>query len=101
MIPKALESQTVYEGKIFSIKRDKLTRDGRDTFVRETVVSDDAVGIVAVDGQGRILLIRQYRHPVGQPVWEIPAGKMDVKGENQKRRRCGNCVRKRIRGRQR
>ena len=81
MIPKALESQTVYEGKIFSIKRDKLTRDGRDTFVRETVVSDDAVGIVAVDGQGRILLIRQYRHPVGQPVWEIPAGKMDVKGE--------------------
>ena len=41
MIPKALESQTVYEGKIFSIKRDKLTRDGRDTFVRETVVSDD------------------------------------------------------------
>ena len=81
MIPKVLESQTVYEGKIFSIKRDKLTRDGRDTFVRETVVSDDAVGIVAVDGQGRILLIRQYRHPVGQPVWEIPAGKMDVKGE--------------------
>ena len=36
---------------------------------------------MAIDEQGRILLIRQYRHPMGRPVWEIPAGKMDVDGE--------------------
>lgn len=80
-IPKVLESEVVYHGKITSIRRDKLTRGDGKTFVRETAVSGDAVGIVAMDEKGRILLIRQYRHPVGRPVWEIPAGRMDVEGE--------------------
>ncbi len=81
IIPKILESQLVYTGKITSIRRDELTRGDGKTFVRETAVASDAVGIVAMDDKGRILLIRQYRHPMGRPVWEIPAGRMDVEGE--------------------
>lgn len=81
IIPKILESQLVYTGKITSIRRDELTRGDGKTFVRETAVASDAVGIVAMDDKGRILLIRQYRHPMGRPVWEIPAGRMDVDGE--------------------
>ncbi len=80
-LPKVLESETVYEGKITSIRRDTLTRGDGKTFVRETAVSGDAVGIVALDEKERVLLIRQYRHPMGRPVWEIPAGRMDVDGE--------------------
>ena len=81
IIPKVLESRTEYAGKIVSIRRDKLTRGDGNTFIRETAVASDAVGIVAMDDRGRILLIRQYRHPMGRPVWEIPAGRMDVEGE--------------------
>ena len=80
IIPKVLESEEVYKGKIITIKRDTLTRGDGKNFVRETAVSSDAVAVVAIDEQGRILLIRQYRHPMGRPVWEIPAGKMDVDG---------------------
>ena len=81
IIPEVLESQTVYEGKIMSIQRDKLTRGDDNIFIRETAVAGDAVGIVALDDKGRILLVRQYRHPMRRPVWEIPAGRMDVEGE--------------------
>ena len=81
IIPKVLDSRTEYTGKTMSIRRDELTRGDGKTFIGETAVASDAVGIVAMDDKGRILLIRQYRHPMGRPVWEIPAGRMDVDGE--------------------
>ena len=81
IIPEVLESEEVYKGKIITIKRDTLTRGDGKNFVRETAVSSDAVAVVAIDEQGRILLIRQYRQPGGGPVWESPAGKMDGDGE--------------------
>lgn len=80
-IPKVLNSEEVYKGKIISIRKDTLTRGDGKSFVRETAVSSDAVAVIAMDDQNRILLIRQYRHPMGKPIWEIPAGKMDVRGE--------------------
>jgi ADP-ribose pyrophosphatase len=40
-----------------------------------------AVGVVALDTEGRVLMIRQYRHPVGRMLWELPAGLRDVAGE--------------------
>ena len=72
-IPKVLNSEEVYKGKIISIRKDTLTRGDRKSFVRETAVSSDAVAVVAMDDQNRILLIHQYRHPMGKPIWEIPA----------------------------
>ena len=81
IIPKILETSYPYKGKIVTIRKDKLTRDGEKTFVRETAAVADSVAIVAVDDRNRVLLIRQYRHPVGEPVWEIPAGRMDIEDE--------------------
>ena len=81
-IPKVLDSEEVYKGRIITVRKDTLTRGDGKTFVRETAVSADAVAVAALDEENRILLIRQYRHPMGQPVWEIPAGKMDVDGGN-------------------
>ena len=87
IIPKVLESRTEYAGKIVSIRRDKLTRGDGNTFIRETAVASDAVGIVAMDDRGRILLIRQYRHPMGRPVWEW-------KERYRRRLRFGNSERR-------
>jgi ADP-ribose pyrophosphatase len=48
---------------------------------RDVVEHPGAVAVVALDDAGQVLLIRQYRHPVGRLLWEIPAGLRDVPGE--------------------
>jgi ADP-ribose pyrophosphatase len=48
---------------------------------RDVVVHPGAVGVVAIDDQSRVLLLHQYRHPVRQRLWELPAGLLDVQGE--------------------
>jgi ADP-ribose pyrophosphatase len=48
---------------------------------RDVVENLGAVGVVALDDMGRVALIRQYRHAVGQRLWELPAGLRDVDGE--------------------
>ena len=48
---------------------------------RDVVIHPGAVGVVALDDQGRVMLIKQYRHPVKESLWELPAGLMDVEGE--------------------
>ena len=100
-IPKVLDSEEVYKGRIITVRKDTLTRGDGKTFVRETAVSADAVAVAALDEENRILLIRQYRHPMGQPVWEIPAGKMDVDGETPEETAIGNCRKKQILRRER
>ena len=52
-----------------------------DVAARDVVEHPGAVAIVALDDAGRVLMIRQYRHPVGRLLWEIPAGLRDVAGE--------------------
>jgi len=49
---------------------------------RDYQVHPGSVGVLALDDEGRVLVIRQYRHPVRQKLWEIPAGLLDVPGEN-------------------
>jgi 8-oxo-dGDP phosphatase len=77
------ESETVHEtGRVISIRRDQVQPRGREAFVRDVVVHPGAVGIVAVDNEERMLLVRQYRHPVGHRLLEPPAGLLDVAGED-------------------
>jgi ADP-ribose pyrophosphatase len=48
---------------------------------RDVVVHPGAVAVLALDGHDRVLMIRQYRHPAGRLLWELPAGLRDVDGE--------------------
>ncbi len=54
---------------------------GSEVAEREVVAHPGAVGVLALDADERVLLIRQYRHPVGHLLWEAPAGLRDVAGE--------------------
>ncbi|MEW2014353.1 MULTISPECIES: NUDIX hydrolase [Microbacterium] len=74
-------SDTVYDGRVWNLRRDEFTY-GDGTIVREYVDHTGAVAVMALDEEGRVLLIRQYRHPVGFRDWEIPAGLLDVPGED-------------------
>ena len=71
----------VFEGKIWDVVREKF-RYGEGTLVREFVAHPGAVAVLAIDAEQRVLLIRQYRHPVRSYLWEIPAGLLDQAGES-------------------
>ena len=77
---RVLESATVFDGKVWDIKRETAAF-GDGTITREFMAHPGAVAILAIDEQERVLLINQYRHPIGSRNWEIPAGLLDVADE--------------------
>lgn len=76
------DSEEIYGGKIFSLRKDTVRMPDGRVAVRETVAHPGAVVVVALDEQDRAVLIRQYRHPVRDYLWELPAGLLDVDGES-------------------
>src|SRR5215468_9879683 len=76
-----LSSEQLAQGTVVSVRRDLVRMPDGDAVGREAVEHPGAVGILALDEEGQVLLIRQYRHPVGRMLWEIPAGLRDVDGE--------------------
>jgi 8-oxo-dGDP phosphatase len=76
-----LDSETVYEGKVISLRRDTVAMPGGGDSVREVVHHPGAVAVVALDDDDNVILLRQYRHPVGEHLWELPAGLRDEDGE--------------------
>lgn len=78
--PEVLQSDLVYEGRVWDVRSDRV-RYGDAEIVRQYVAHPGAVAIVAVDDEGRVLLIQQYRHPIRHRDWELPAGLLDEEGE--------------------
>jgi 8-oxo-dGDP phosphatase len=78
---RVLTSEPVYEGRVISLRRDTVAMPGGGDSVREVVAHPGAVAIVALDDEDRVVLLRQYRHPVGRHLWELPAGLRDADGE--------------------
>ena len=74
------ERSEVFAGRVWSVVRDQV-RIGESDSVRDVVIHPGAVAVIAVDDDDRILLIRQYRHPVAMYLFEPPAGLLDVAGE--------------------
>ncbi len=68
-------------GALVVLRTDQVRMPDGDLAPRDVVEHPGAVAVVALDDGGRVLLIRQYRHPVGRLLWEIPAGLRDVPGE--------------------
>ena len=67
-------SKTIYRGRVANLSLDTFrTSEGR-SFLRETIQHPPSVVILPVTAQGKVLLIRQYRHAVGRWIYEIPAG---------------------------
>src|SRR5439155_16217888 len=70
-----------FRGPIFEVVTDEVEMPGGDYVDRDYVRHIGAVAVAAVDEADRIVLVRQYRHAVGTELWELPAGLMDVAGE--------------------
>ncbi len=76
------ESTTVFDGSlVISVRRDVVQPASGEPFVRDVVEHPGAVGVIALDEQNRVLVVHQYRHPVGHRLVEAPAGLLDKPGE--------------------
>ena len=76
-----VSSAELLRSRLITVRADKVRMPDNQIAEREVVHHPGAVAILALDDSDRILLIRQYRHPVGRLLWEIPAGLRDVSGE--------------------
>lgn len=74
-------SGVLHEGRVFDLVTEDVDLGEGGTVTREFLKHPGAVAIVALDEHERVLLIRQYRHPVRAYLWEVPAGLLDVPGE--------------------
>ncbi len=70
-----------FRGAIFDVFSDRIEMPGGGTAVRDYTRNLGSVGVVALDEADRVVLVRQYRHPVARLMWELPAGLLDVTGE--------------------
>jgi ADP-ribose pyrophosphatase len=73
---KILSSTVQYTGKTLVVRQDIITTPAGER-PWDVVVRPDAAAVVAVTDDGRIVLVEQYRHPAGQTLFELPAGKLD------------------------
>ena len=72
----------VFNGKIWDVVSETFSYNGT-ALVREFVAHPGAVAVIALNDAQEVLLIKQYRHPVREYLWEIPAGLLDVPGESR------------------
>jgi 8-oxo-dGTP pyrophosphatase MutT (NUDIX family) len=75
-------SKEIYAGRVMALRADEVQMPGGRTAVREIVEHPGAVAIAALDADDRLMMIHQYRHAVGRRLWELPAGLLDVHGED-------------------
>jgi ADP-ribose pyrophosphatase len=76
---KLLKSETLYKGKVFSLQRDTVIEPGGVRADRDIIVHPGSVVVLPIFQDGRVLLIRQYRHTVGDFLWELVAGRKEPK----------------------
>jgi ADP-ribose pyrophosphatase len=74
---RLVSSEIVHRGRFLEFRVDTVERPGGRRAQRDVAVHPGAVAIVAVDPESRVLLVRQYRHPAGRSLLEIPAGTLD------------------------
>jgi ADP-ribose pyrophosphatase len=79
--PVAATTTDFRSGRVIDVRTDQVAMPGATVATRDVVVHPGAVGIIALDVSGRVLLLQQYRHPVLRKLWEPPAGLLDEPDE--------------------
>jgi ADP-ribose pyrophosphatase len=75
---KLLKSEVLYQGKVFRLQRDTVVEPSGVQAERDIIVHPGSVVVLPVFDDGRVLLIRQYRHSVGEFLWELVAGRKEL-----------------------
>lgn len=86
LMEKTVESKTLFEGHIVTLKLDRAQLPNGSLASREVVEHPGGVAVLPLDAEGRVIMVRQYRYPLHNTLLELPAGKLE-KGEDH--RVCG------------
>ena len=81
LFEKTLSSNKVYKGKIFSVREDAVELPNKSTTVREVVDHLNGV-VIAAEIDGKIVMVKQFRYPTQDVLYELPAGKLDKGDED-------------------
>jgi ADP-ribose pyrophosphatase len=81
---KVLRSKMIYKGPVFGLRRDDIIEPSGLRVTREVITHPGSVVVLPALPDGRIVMIRQYRHATRQFLWELVAGRID-NGENPRR----------------
>jgi ADP-ribose pyrophosphatase len=81
---RILRSKVIYKGPVFGIRRDELLEPGGLRTTREVITHSGSVVVLPILPDGRVLLIRQYRHAARAFLWELVAGRID-EGESPRK----------------
>jgi len=77
-MPASVNRRSVmHRGRVFQLVRENVTLDNGTTTDLDFIEHPGAAAIVALTGENDVVLVRQYRHALGQYIWEIPAGTLD------------------------
>jgi 8-oxo-dGDP phosphatase len=79
---RVVESELVFQGKVWDVLTETVDLGQAGVVQRDLQHHPGAVTVLALDDADRLLMIQQYRHPTGMELWELPAGLLDVPGEN-------------------
>ena len=79
---RVVGSEQVYEGAVWTVMRQSVDLGAAGTVVRDVVRHPGAAAVIALDERDRVVLVNQYRHPVGARLWEAPAGLVDREDED-------------------
>jgi ADP-ribose pyrophosphatase len=79
---ETVAAETVYSGAILALRLDQVRMPGGRVVEREVIEHHGAVAVAAIDDDGNVVLINQYRHPISRRLLELPAGLLDVPGED-------------------
>jgi ADP-ribose pyrophosphatase len=79
---RTLSSNRIFTGRVISLRSDEVSMPDGSVATRDVVEHPGAVAIVALDDQNRVVLVEQYRQPIGHTLVELPAGLLDVEGES-------------------
>ena len=77
-----ISSQLIFDGKVLHLYKDEIALPDGNRGIREYCRHIGAVCVVPVTNEGEVICVRQYRYAIGQMLLEIPAGKLDYKGED-------------------
>ncbi|GAA4664427.1 NUDIX hydrolase [Streptomyces chumphonensis] len=75
-------STAPFTGHKTGVRTDRVVMPDGSVHGRDYQTHPGSVAVLALDGDGRVVVLRQYRHPVRHRLWELPAGLLDVPGEN-------------------
>lgn len=82
LIEEKVSSEKVFDGVLLHVRKDTVKLPNGDLAPREWIEHPGAASVIPLTDDGKVILVRQYRYPVGQVTVEIPAGKLDKAGED-------------------